>query len=269
MSISFVIPVWKYTSKNDISRSLNSLDSFGSIVDEVVVVFDGYSSFELEINPPKNIKNKITYVYVGINKGPGCARNLGVLFSHYEYIFMLDAGDTCLPNRINIQLKDLKKYGVSYGAIKYSLRSGYYISRKINKTLGKFLLPLQNPYPNCCLAIKKKIFISLNGYPLLRTAEDWVLAAKLINFFDYIPYSDDPVIECLITDKNKNLISRRYGFRILKRIIIAHYLMIKMRLYNFIFFPFAISYQIILRLFPYRIFKFLYNLRLKIAFKNN
>ena len=269
MPISFVIPVWENTSKNDISRSLKSLNPFAGMVNEVVIVFDGYNSFSLEITPPKKIKNKIKYVYIGINKGPGYARNIGVFFSNNEYIFMLDAGDTCLPNRINTQLSSLRKYGVSYGAIRYSLKSGYYISRKINKNLAIFLLPFQNPYPNCCLAIKKEIFLRLNGYPLLRTAEDWVLAAKLINFFDHIPYADEPVIECLISDKNKNLISRRYGLMILKRIIIAHYFMVKMRLYNFILFPLAISYQIILRLFPYRTFKFLYNLRLKIAFKNN
>ena len=269
MSISFIIPVWEYTSKKEISRSLDSLNPFADLVDEVVVVFDGYNSFELELDPPRNIIKKIIYVYLGINKGPGNARNMGVFFSNNEYIFMLDAGDCCLPNRINTQLKSLKKYGVSYGAIKYSLTSRNYISKRINKNLAKFLLPFQNPYPNCCLAIKKKIFIRLNGYPLLRTAEDWVLAAKLINYFDYIPYAEQPVIECLIIDKNKNLISRRYGLRILKRIINAHYLMIKKKLYSFILFPLAISYQIILRLFPYRIFKFLYNLRLKIAFKYN
>ena len=269
MSISFIIPVWEYTSKKDISRSLNSLNPFADLVDEVVIVFDGYKSFELEFDPPIKIIKKIIYVYLGINKGPGNARNVGVLFSNNEYIFMLDAGDSCLPNRINTQLKSLKKYGVSYGAIKYSLTSRYCISKKISRNLALFLLPFQNPYPNCCLAIRKKYFLRLNGYPLLRTAEDWVLAAKLINYFDYIPYDEQPVIECLITDKNKNLISRRYGLRILKRIINAHFLMMQMKLYNVILFPLAISYQIILRLFPYRIFKFLYNLRLKIAFKNN
>ena len=111
--------------------------------------------------------------------------------------------------------------------------------------------------------------MKLDGYPLLRTAEDWVLAAKIINHFEYIPYSEEPVIECLITANNKNLISRRYGLLILKRIIIAHYLMVKMKLYNFLLFPFALTYQIILRLFPFRIFKFLYNLRLRIVFRNN
>ena len=269
MSTSFIIPVWEKTTSNDILRTLNSLKPFVNQIDEIVIIFDGYESFFLEINASKNILNKLTYIYLGNNKGPGLARNMGVYFARNKIIFILDAGDECLPNRLDVQLINVKKFGVAYGAIKYLNDSGYYVSRNLNINKAKLLLPFQNPYPNCCLAIKKEIFLKIGGYPPLRTAEDWVLAGKIINYFKYIPYSSQPVIKCIISNKSKNLISRRHGLKILKRIIMAHLLMVKMNLYNIIFFPLAIFYQLCLRLFPYKLFNLLYKLRLIIFFKND
>ena len=134
--------------------------------------------------------------------------------------------------------------------------------------IAKKLLPFRNPYPNGTLAVKKKLFTKLGGFPNIRTAEDWVFVGKLFNNLDYIPFSKEIFITADVSSASGSMISRRHGPKILGRIIRAHYLMFSMNLYNRFIFPVAIFYQIILRLIPYRIFKLIDKLRLIFLFKN-
>tara|TARA_B100000212_G_scaffold328003_1_gene291811 strand:- start:249 stop:1061 length:813 start_codon:yes stop_codon:yes gene_type:complete len=266
MSVSFIIPVWEKTTSSELFNSLQSLETNTELINEFIIVFDGYKSFDLEIKFPPNIKDKINYIYIWNNKGPGISRNIGVIFSKSKYIFFLDSGDRCLPNRVKTQLIDLINKGVSYGLIQYNTKYKNYFSKPVSTSFARLILPFRNPYPNVCLAIKKDIFIKLKGYPSLRTGEDWVLAGKILKFFDYVPFSNSILVETDIIDIKKNLVFRRYGVKILKRLISAHYKMFLLNLYNRMFFPIAILYQVFLRLMPFKIFKFIYNMRLKFLF---
>lgn len=266
MTVSFIIPVWENTTSQELFNSLKSLEINAGLIKEFIIVFDGYKSFDLEIRFPSIIKDKINYIYIWNNKGPGFSRNIGVLFAKSKYIFFLDAGDRCLPERVKTQLIYLKNKGVSYGLIQYNTRYVKYSSKPVSTRLARFILPFRNPYPNVCLAIKKDIFMNLKGYPALRTGEDWVLAGKILNFFDDVPFANSILVETDIIDIKKNLVFRRYGIKILKRLISAHYNMFLLNIYNRLLFPFAILYQIFLRLIPFKIFKFIYNMRLKFLF---
>ena len=268
MSLTFIIPIWEKTSLEELDISLKSLSNDASLIDEILIIFDGVEPSKIENLFGFNIEKKIRYIYIGKNSGPGNARNIGVLFSNNENIFLLDVGDQNKPNRIKLQLSDLKKYGVSYGQIEYIYGSKKYASKFFKLAIAKKLLPFRNPYPNGTLAVKKKLFIKLGGFPNIRTAEDWVFVGKLFNNLDYIPFSKEIFITADVSSASGSMISRRHGPKILGRIIRAHYLMFSMNLYNRFIFPVAIFYQIILRLIPYRIFKLIYKLRLIFLFKN-
>ena len=268
MLVTFIIPIWEKTSLEEIDISLKSLSRDSTLIDEILIIFDGIDSSKLENVFEIDLKNKIRLIYLGKNRGPGNARNVGVLFSKSENIFLLDAGDKNKSERIKSQLIDLKKYGVSYGQIEYIYGQNRYTSKFFGKLIAKNLLPFRNPFPNGTLAIKKELFIKLCGFPILRTAEDWVFVAKLLKHLDYVPFSKKVFITSDISSASGNMISRRHGTKILLRIIRAHYLMFSMDLYNRLLFPIAIFYQIILRLIPFKIFKFIYKLRLIFLFKN-
>lgn len=268
MSISFIIPIWEKTSQEEIYNSLDSLSYDSNLIDEILIIFDGIDSSKLENIFEIDLKNKIRLIYLGKNRGPGNARNIGVLFSKSEYIFLLDAGDVNNPGRVKSQLNDLKNYGVSYGQIEYTYGSKKYTSKFFGMKTAKKFLPFRNPFPNGTLAIKKKLYMRLKGFPILRTAEDWVFVGKLLKHLDFVPFSKKVYIISDICSADGNMISRRHGFKILLRIIRAHYLMFSMDLYSRFIFPFAILYQIILRLLPYQIFKLIYKFRLIFLFNN-
>ena len=269
MSVTFIIPIWEKTSPKELDTSLKSLCNDVNLIDEICIIFDGIVDFsKLEKILEIDLKNKIRFIYVGKNKGPGNARNIGVLFSRSKYIFLLDVGDKNKPNRIKSQLKDLKKYGVSYGQIEYNYGFKKYNSKSFGIKIAKKFLPFRNPFANPTLAIKKELYIKLKGFPILRTAEDWVFVGKLFKYLDFVPVSKEVFITSDISTENGSMLSRRHGIKILMRVIKAHYLMFRMNLYNRLMFPFAIFYQIILRLIPFQLFKLIYKIFLTFLFKN-
>ena len=269
MLVSFIIPIWKSTSSKELIYSLESLENESQLINEVLIIFDGFNSFDIKFDPPDILRNKIKYVYLWTNKGPGNARNIGVIFAESKYVYFLDAGDISTSYRVKTQLKFLNTFGVCYGQIRYSFQSKKYFSKSRNNFIAKIMLPFKNPYPNVTLAIKKEIFQELEGFPVLRTGEDWVFIAKLFRHLDHIPNPDVILVETAISEAEKNILTRRNGIIILKRLIKAHYIMFSMNLYNRMIFPLAILYQVALRLMPYEIFKFLYKMRLNLFFKKS
>ena len=107
--VSYIIPIWEKSSVEELESSVNSLIPEEPLIQEILIVFDGYKAFNKKFIFPKKFLNKLKFIYCGINKGPGIARNKGVLFSNSKYIFFLDCGDQSVPNRAKLQIKCLKK----------------------------------------------------------------------------------------------------------------------------------------------------------------
>ena len=66
----------------------------------------------------KVLEDKILFIYLIDNQGPGTARNIGAIFSEAENLLFLDAGDMSIEDRIWNQNKILNSNYVSVGAIK-------------------------------------------------------------------------------------------------------------------------------------------------------
>ena len=65
------------------------------------------------------------------------------------------------------------------------------------------------------MAIKRKKFLELNGYPSLRTAEDWLFMGKVIQNNLNISFEDKILVEVA---KDKSFLSRRRGINVYKDI---------------------------------------------------
>ena len=266
MSVGFVIPIWSGTQKKQIEDSLISLIKLSSQISEIVIVYDGIKCQNLEFKIPNQIISKIKKYLVHKNSGPGVARNLGIESSTAKYIFLLDAGDICHSERINLQLPELKKYNACYSNISYTWNSKKITSKCLNFKNAKKLIFLRNPYPNQTLAITKDLFTKLGGFPNLRFAEDWVLSAKLLKVSNYISLIEKPLV---YTDDITMVMGRRHGFKILKEVIKAHIFMISKSLYLPIYFPLVLIFQIFLRLMPIKLFNFIYILRIYLNFRRD
>ncbi len=258
--ISYIIPIWEQSSIQEIESSLNSIVTEDYLIREILIVFDGYKSFYKQFIIPQKLENKIKFIYCGLNKGPGIARNKGALFAKSKYILFLDCGDQSVPNRAKIQLESLKQSDVSFGNIREIFPSGKESIRKGSSTYlkAKRLIGYRNPFNNVTMAIKKKSFLELGGYANLRVAEDWVLMGKIIKQEIKISFLD---LELVKVFTGQDFIKRRYGKKYFKEINKCLKILLELNLINK--FTYCISFTILFvtrSFLPKRILSLIYKL---------
>ena len=216
--VTYVIPLWRETRLIDVQASLESLLHESYLINDIILVHDGYDSFGLLDKLDSVLLSKILFVYTYNNKGPGVARNHGAKFSRSDFIFFLDAGDTNFPHRTQLQLSSLASgYDASYGEIREVLNDQSFRVRSFIKN-QKFLLILchfRAPYNNVTLAIRKSTFFKIGGFYDSRFAEDWVLMARLISFKARIC----PIPSLLVNvDARGSFVFRRTGLRVFRQV---------------------------------------------------
>ncbi len=240
--VSYIIPIWEKSSVEELESSINSLIPEDPLIQEILIVFDGYESFNKEIIFPKKFFKKLKFIYCGINNGPGIARNKGVLFSKSEYILFLDCGDQSVSNRAKIQIKSLKKDDVSFGNIREISPSGRESIRKGSSTYlrAKRIIGFRNPFNNVTMAIKKKSFLEIGGYANLRVAEDWVLMGKILKKELKISISD---VELVKVFTGQDFIRRRHGKRYFEEINKCLVILLELKLINKL--TYCISFSIL------------------------
>ena len=229
--VSYIIPIWEKSTYFQIESSINSLINEDFLIKEIIIVFDGYKSFSRQFIIPKIFLKKTKFIYCGINKGPGVARNKGAIFANSDNILFLDCGDQSFPYRARIQLKTLEKNDVSFGNIREIFPSGKELVRKGSSSYSnaKKLIGFRNPFNNVTMAIKKNSFLEVGGYADLRVAEDWVLVGKILKKELKISFLD---IELVKVFTGKDFISRRYGKKYFKDIRKCLKILMQLKLIN-------------------------------------
>tara|TARA_B100001248_G_C27379912_1_gene456375 strand:+ start:710 stop:1510 length:801 start_codon:yes stop_codon:yes gene_type:complete len=210
MSTDIIIPTWRGNNKKQILKSLDSFLSEKKLINKIFLVVDGCKEFPSYLFFEHPLQEKIQIIYKYRNEGPGLARNIGVAFSKAENIIFLDAGDKSIENRVRIQTKSLQLNDISVGdikEIKNKKRTSIRISsRSISKAIR--ILPYRTPFNNVTIAIKRKKFNELRGYPNLRTAEDWLFMGKVIK--NGMRFSCEEIVLVEI-EKDELFIKRRKG----------------------------------------------------------
>ena len=212
-----IIPYWEGSSSDELNHSLNSLKSELSLINKLIIVYDGENSFFKIKIKDKAIEKKILFIYLRANKGAGTARNIGALFSDAENLLFLDTGDMSIKNRVWNQNKVLNNNNVSFGAIKEINSLG--ISRikfsSKNIIIARKLLPYKNPFNNVSIGIKRKFFISIGGYGDTRVGEDWILSGRVLKQTDRINISDKVLV---LVNVKENFLERRSGIKVYSEI---------------------------------------------------
>lgn len=102
--ISIIIPT--YNRAEVISESILSALNQTWQKKEIIVIDDG--STDQTTHLIKSFGGDIIYYYQK-NSGVSSARNKGISLAHGEYISFLDSDDTWVPEKLEIQVKDLQK----------------------------------------------------------------------------------------------------------------------------------------------------------------
>lgn len=199
--ISVIIPA--YNSSASIKDAVNSVisQSNRSNIKEIIIVNDGSKDNTSRI--VKNIiENNKTSIPISLieqkNMGVSAARNNGIKVSKGNWIGLLDADDTWLPNKISEQIIAIKKHPEikAIGSNRDSLFKKH--GKKINDKLHKLDVADQlfSYWPSTpTLLINKDTFIKVGMYDESRSyAEDGDLLLRLSSEYG-VYYLQDSLIK--------------------------------------------------------------------------
>jgi glycosyltransferase involved in cell wall biosynthesis len=107
--ISVIIPT--YNRSNVVNRAIDSIIKQTYDSWEILIVDDGSTDNTKDIVEKYLKNNKISYFYKN-NGGVSSARNFGIKKANGEYIAFLDSDDEFEEEKLDIQLKEMKKNNV-------------------------------------------------------------------------------------------------------------------------------------------------------------
>tara|TARA_B100001027_G_scaffold211876_1_gene180592 strand:- start:1020 stop:1793 length:774 start_codon:yes stop_codon:yes gene_type:complete len=179
--VSVVIPYYK--KKIYFKKTINSILNQSYKNFEIILIYDDNNLEELGFL--KKIKKKFKNIKLIINKknqGPGLSRNKGILLAKGTYIAFCDADDVWKKNKLNLQIKFMKKYQLNFS------HTSYFVIDKKGKNIGKFkaksIMKYRDLLKSCDIGlstviIKKKLF-RRHLFCKLQTKEDFYLWLQII-----------------------------------------------------------------------------------------
>jgi glycosyltransferase involved in cell wall biosynthesis len=157
---------------------------------QIVLVADGPLSEQLNIciaDWREKLNELLTITVLSQNSGLGVALNTGLQHCRYELVGRMDADDVSLPCRFEKQVAFmLANPGISASSAvleewdeSLSFRTGIRTLPQKSDDLeifAKFRNPLNHPLT----VFRKSDIVSVGGYPLFRTSQDWALWSLLL-----------------------------------------------------------------------------------------
>ena len=211
---SVLMSVYKKEKPEYLKLAIDSIYSQTLIPDEVVLVEDGKLTDELEtiIKEYENKYDNFVVIRYEVNRGLGPALNDGLKKCKYEYVARVDADDSCMKNRFEVQMKYLTENKdvdiVGSNMIEYDVDMKSAISTKCvpesNEKIKKYLKK-RNPMNHPTVIFKKSKVIEAKGYEDVPYFEDYYLWAKMIKN------------GCLFYNIQENLYKFRGGSTMIKR----------------------------------------------------
>lgn len=225
-TVSAIIPV--YNDARFVGRAIESVlhQSYGNI--EVIVVDDGSEDQSFAI--ASSFAGRGVRVIKKENGGPASARNLGVKYSHGEYLAFLDADDVWMPQKIRQMMDaclDVVEPCIVYTGhhfVDQNLRPLMGPSEAQSDKVYEKLLRCKNQILPSTMMISREVFDLLGGFPedqQVRGHEDAVFALMAARQFRSVAvkgpltlyfYSDSGLGRSAVYDYAKSVCLQRAVF---------------------------------------------------------
>ncbi len=188
MKISVLLSLYNKESPEFLNVCLTSLHEQTLAPDEIVIVFDGPVTPELNDCVVKwSHKLPIIIIRLDNNVGLGEALNIGLKSCSHNLVFRMDTDDVCHKDRFLKQLSYFEhnpKVGLlssSVGEFKESL-DDVYAFRKLPLTHNEIIryAKKRNPFNHMAVAFKKDLVLLAGGYKREYLYEDYALWVRMI-----------------------------------------------------------------------------------------
>ena len=178
--VSIILPFYK--KEKYIDETINSILSQTYRKFEIILIYDETNLKNLKYL--KNLFGKNKKIKIIVNKknyGAGKSRNRGIKHSKGNFIAFIDADDIWKKNKLNHQIKFMKKYQIGASHTSYDIidKKGSIISKRFAKTVGYKELLASCDIGLSSVIIKKSYIQNDCIFPELKTKEDYVLWLKL------------------------------------------------------------------------------------------
>tara|TARA_Y100000816_G_C26081832_1_gene570284 strand:+ start:1061 stop:1834 length:774 start_codon:yes stop_codon:yes gene_type:complete len=179
--VSIIIPYYK--KRFFFQKTINSILNQSFQKFEIIIIYDDLNKTELGfIKKISNKNSKIKVIINNKNLGPGLSRNKGILHSRGTYIAFCDADDIWKKNKLNLQIKFMKKYNLNFS------HTNYFVIDKKEKIIGKFKakskIGYQDLLKSCDIGLStvivKKNLLRKNLFCNLQTKEDFYLWLQIL-----------------------------------------------------------------------------------------
>lgn len=171
-----------------LSASLESLQKQTRLANEIVLVFDGEVSENLE-TVVQNFSKKLPLVVVRLpqNVGLGRALNEGLKHCSNEWVLRMDTDDICLPDRFEKQIAFIQE---NPDVVLFSSQVEEF-DETMSYSFGTKRVPvsceeiyssalLRNPFNHMAVAYKKSVIEQVGGYQHHLYMEDYNLWLRVI-----------------------------------------------------------------------------------------
>ena len=203
--VSIIIPF--YNEENYFESSINSALNQTYLNTEIIIVNDGSEKVYEEKLEKFKIKypNKIK-LYTQENKGVSAARNLGLKKASGEYIAFLDADDMWFPNKLEHQIKMIKKHKIDFihGSYLIINEEGSFIGKFISKTLSYNDLKKSCDVGLSSVLVKSEL-IKKHFFQKITTKEDYVCWLSIVKEINSLFGDKEEVM--IYRDRKKSLSS--------------------------------------------------------------
>ncbi len=264
MKISVLLSLYIKESPVYLQACLDSLYIQTLPADEVVIVFDGPLTPELENCVEKwSKKLPIKIVRLAKNVGLGEALNIGMKACSHDYIFRMDTDDICHKDRFMKQVAffdknpDVGIVSATIGEFSESYED-IYAHRKLPLTHEDILIfaKKRSPFNHMAVAFNKKMVSEAGGYQREYLYEDYALWVRMIQ--NGVITANLP--ETLVFVRTGNgMVARRSGIKYAKSEFQAQLTFYKIGYLNVFELARNLIIRMPLRLMPIPVLSFLYS----------
>lgn len=253
--VSILLNIWSGDNPASLRLSLNSISRQELKPDELIVVFDGAISHELEevvLQFVDKVNFVVKLIRLPTTKGSWNGRNKSIAVAQNEFIAFHDADDVMHPDRLSVQVRQMLENNLDVlgsPVWEFNSVSGEITGLRSFRTDKQFVKKMlwQNVLNNSSVMLRKSAVDSVGGLRNVYLAEDYDLYLRLLRAGKIISVTSD-ILQAFSVDGRTS--KRRGGTKFISSELSLHQLVKSFNYLGFLRLYLRLLLRLMFRLAP-------------------